>query len=204
MTRIIRAPRAPEAKPTRSLRPASTRVLRAGQLDGLREAEQALTRARSEARAIVDAARAEAESLRRRATEDGRTAAAAQLLAAERQARARLEQSREELTRLAVRVAEKILGEQLRVEPSAVTAIVAQCLRSCAASRRFVLRVNPDELGLIDAAAPRLRALVQAEVLIVEADPAVELGGCVIETELGEVDGQVATQLAAIEEALTR
>jgi flagellar assembly protein FliH len=202
MTRIIRAQRDP-ARPSRKLpRPGTTRVLRAAQIEGLRESERALATANETARAILARASEDADSLLHRAEEEGRARAAALLLDAERQVRARLDQVPEELTRLGVRIAEKLLGEALRLDPSTVTRIVGECLRRSAGAKRIVLRVHPSDLALVESAMPRLRALAESECLALEPDPSLEAGGCLVETEVGQVDGRISAQLREIEKAL--
>jgi len=200
MTRIIRGegPRPPR----RRAAPGTTRVLRAPQLQALHEADQTLERARVEAARLLDYARREAEAVRARAAEEGAARAVGLLAAAEQRAARLLEASGGELTELAVRVAEKILGEALRLQPERVTTIVAQCLRS-ARGARLRLRVCPADLALVEEALPALRgAAPDAAVLALEPDPQLTPGDCVIESELGQVDGRLAVQLAALREAL--
>jgi flagellar assembly protein FliH len=38
--------------------------------------------------------------------------------------------------------------------------------------------------------------------IVIEADGKVERGGCIIESELGNIDARISTQFALIEEAL--
>jgi flagellar biosynthesis/type III secretory pathway protein FliH len=203
MTRIIRA-RPPDDPLRRTPRPQGTRVLRAGQIDALCEAERRLAQARLEAAEIVNRARDESDALRARAAEEGRAEAAALLLEARRRGRELQQAAEDELTHLATRIAGRLLGEQLRLDPAAVARIVEGCLRGTGAFRRGRLRVHPADVAVIETALPRLRALCAAEILEIEGDGAIERGGCLLETEAGEVDGRISTQLRAVEEALTR
>jgi type III secretion system HrpE/YscL family protein len=200
MTRILRAD---DSRP-RLPNPEATRVLRAGQLQNLAEAEQVLARARTEAGAIMERARSEATHIRQDAAEEGRAQAAAILAAAGRRSFERLEQAETELTLLAVRIAEKLVGEQLRIHPETVTQIVTQCLRTCTSAQRIVMHLNPDDLPLVERELPTLRALVETELLVPQADPFISRGGCLLETELGQIDGRLETQLQALQEALLR
>jgi flagellar biosynthesis/type III secretory pathway protein FliH len=203
MTRIIRQ-RGPGEPPTRRQRPAnpSTRVLRADQVETLDEAKQVLNAARSEALALVEQAEEEALAVRDQAAEAGRAELAALIATTRLEAARRLEQERDGLTRLAVRVAEKLLNEALALQPERVNRIVASCLRRATAAHRMEIRVNPDDQPLVQAALPRLSPLTDAELLVVQADAAVSRGGCVIASEHGELDGQLQTQLEAILRAL--
>lgn len=203
MTRIIRQ-RGPGAPPTRRVRPATprTRVLRAAQVETLNEAEQVLSAARVEALALVAQAEAQAQAVHDQAAEAGRAELAALIATTRLEAARRLEQERDGLTRLAVRVAEKLLDEALALQPERVNRIVASCLRRATAAHRMEIRVHPNDQPLVEAALPRLSPLTDAELLVVQSDAAVSRGGCVIASEHGELDGQLQTQLEAILRAL--
>jgi flagellar biosynthesis/type III secretory pathway protein FliH len=199
--RIIRATKN-DGAPTRRLVPVRTRVLRAGHLEALSEAERILGRAREEAKAITERARAEAASLRLDAAREGQAEAGALLVAARQRAGQVVDEAREELTRLAVGIAGKLLGEELRLHPDRVALVVGQCLRQAGAARRVVIRVNPADAPAVEGAARALRELSEAEVLHVEPDAAVPVGGCVLDTEIGQLDGRLETQLKMIQRAL--
>jgi flagellar biosynthesis/type III secretory pathway protein FliH len=203
MTRILRAS-SRERTPPRRPNPERTRVLNASTLQCRLEAEEMLHRAREEARSIVESANLAADETKRCAEEQSRAHAAALIATAERHARLRLEENAGNLTRLAVRIAEKILGQQLKLEPGVVTEIVKECLRSARTNRRAILRVHPEDLVYLDALFAHLKALCATEDLLLQADATVERGGCILETELGQMDGQIKTQLQLIEEELAR
>jgi flagellar biosynthesis/type III secretory pathway protein FliH len=200
-TRIIRAPHNQGTR-TRGLAPVRTRVLRAGHLEALSEAERILGQAREEAKTIVDRARAEAASLRLGAAQEGRAEAGALLAAARQRAGEVVDEARDELTRLAVGIAGKLLGEELRLDPDRIALVVGQCLRQAGAARRVVIRVNPADVPAVERAARELQELSEADVLQVEPDPAIGAGGCMLDTEIGQLDGRLETQLKMIQRAL--
>lgn len=164
---------------------------------------------RAEAERILEDARAEAERLRTQAMHEGREkglAAVTEILIGARAVAVRAQRGAEaDLRVLAVRIAERILGREISLQPDAVTDIVAEALRSGggAGPREVILRVHPDDLRALERGRPRLLArCAQAQVLHLRADPGVSRGGCIIETELGTVDARLPVQLQAIERAL--
>lgn len=203
-TRIIRAPRDRDAPPRRRPAPTGTRVLRASHLEALADAERVRSLAEREAREIRERAMGDAAEIRRRAAEESRAEAAALLVRAREHTGATLERAGEQLTRLAVAIAEKLLGEALRLDPARVEQIVAGCVQRVGAQggRRIVLRVSPEDLAIVERALPRLGRLVEADQLQVQPDPAVGPGGCLVDSELGQLDGRLETQLQAILQAL--
>lgn len=147
------------------------------------------------------------EEARREGFEVGRQeglAAVTELLARARAAATRREEEAEpELRRLAVAIAEKILGRELALSSEAVVDVVRTALRAARARREITIRVHPDDVSAVLAARERLaRELARPADLAVIADGEVGRGGCVIDTEVGAIDARLEVQLAAIERAL--
>ncbi|MCA9668852.1 MAG: hypothetical protein KC503_24830 [Myxococcales bacterium] len=168
---------------------------------------------RARAESMIDDAHVEADVIRERAEEDGAVLAsrlvdeareqAAAIAVKARAERAKLlEESEQQLTALGVAIAEKLLGRALGLSPQLVADVVAQCLREAGAARRVVVRVNPSDVAVVQHAAPRLAALADSEALLVEADASIAAGGCVVQTDAGEIDGRLESQLAVIERTL--
>jgi type III secretion protein L len=198
-TRAQGATASPSAPPLEQRR---TRVLKQRDLDVRARAEGMLDQAQAQAAVIRERAEEDAAARARRLLDEARERAAAIAVEA-RAARARLlQQSEQQLTRLAVAIAEKLIGRALELEPQLIVEVVAQCAREAGPARRVAVRVNPRDVVAVRQAAPRLAALADAEVVRVEPDADVAPGGCVVQTDAGEIDGRLASQLAAIERAL--
>ncbi len=201
MTRIIRAMH-PGAPPPRKPNPERLRILTLKEQHASAEAEQILGRAKAEAQSILEQAQTEAMEIQQSAAMTGRAKAAQLMIFAEAHARDRALAAREELMDLATGIAAKILGEQLEGDPQLVTTMVERCLQQCVAARRITLRVNPADIASVERILPRLQENAEAEVLALEADDMVTRGGCILDTEIGQIDGQLQTQLHAIREGL--
>jgi len=195
MTRIIRgAPDALDRRPTR--------VYRLEEQHARARADALTTAAEQRAAEMLAEAEAEAAELRAAARAEGEAEAAGLLVDARRQGRAIIDAAEGELTELALEIARKVLGRELALDPDAVGAVVARCLAAAGARQRIVARVHPEDLARVEATLPRLRADAGAALLIAEADPTLARGDCVLETEAGQIDGRLETQLAAIGAAL--
>lgn len=162
---------------------------------------------RAEADKILSEARHESERLRNQAATEGRErglAAVTELLTAARVQTLRAHKDVEQDLRvLAVRIAERILGRELALNPDAVVDIVSEALSQAGAPREVVVRCHPDDLKALERGRPRLiERCGRTQAVIFRADPALSRGGCIIETELGTVDARLPTQLDAIERAL--
>jgi flagellar biosynthesis/type III secretory pathway protein FliH len=179
-------------------------------------AEEQAARIRAEVAQEAAAARASLESARAEAARAGRQEGfeagrqeglahvTATLVAAQAAAAARLESAKDAALVLARRMAEKIVGRAIELDPSVLGAIVAQALAaSRSRSGTLVVRVHPEDLAQVEAqrADWLVRAETVAEVRLV-ADSEVGRHGCVVETPVGRLDARLETQLDALERAL--
>jgi flagellar assembly protein FliH len=177
---------------------ATGRVVPAAVLSAREEAARVL----AEARAGAEAIRGEAE---RRGFQAGREAALAEVTATLAAAQAHAETVRaragESALLLARRMAEKVVGRALELDPALMADIVAGALAASRAKAGTVLlRVHPDDLPAVEA--ERTRWGRPAVVVQVVSDARVGRAGCVVETPVGRLDARLASQLDALEQSL--
>jgi flagellar biosynthesis/type III secretory pathway protein FliH len=154
---------------------------------------------------------------RRQGYAEGRDAAAAELtetLAAAARDAAALRVQAEPAAmrlcgRLAAKMAEKIVGRAVEIEPDALAGIAAQALAASRARAGLIkLRVNPDDCAALERDDARRALLAKLDCdggaveLEILADPAVGRGGCVVETAKVRLDARLETQIAALERAV--
>ncbi|HYN85487.1 MAG TPA: type III secretion system stator protein SctL [Pyrinomonadaceae bacterium] len=170
------------------------------------EARRLLAEAEAEARELRETAERVARELREAAYEEGREAALLefnQLLLDARERRDSAFQTAErDLLRLAVKLAEKIIGREVERDSGALADIVSTALRHARQSESLTVRVNPSDMPTVEAHRARLDPAGRARFVDLVPDPRVRPGGCVIESESGTVDAQLDTQLRVLERAL--
>jgi flagellar assembly protein FliH len=102
-----------------------------------------------------------------------------------------------ELARLAMVVARRVVGRELRLQPDLVVHTVRQAaLALPAATRRLRVYLHADDLALLrerDAAEPSWE---------LHADPALKRGDCRLESEQSRLDARVDVRLAAVIDAV--
>lgn len=102
---------------------------------------------------------------------------------------------------IVLEVLKKIAGPALAT-PEAIEGAVTQILRRVKDATEVVIRVRPTELETLELARPALvQALGDAQLTLV-ADRRVQLGGCIVESKLGNLDGRLEVQLAELCETL--
>ncbi len=107
-----------------------------------------------------------------------------------------------ELVELALAVARRIVSREIRMAPETVAGIVRQALNRLEHADRITIRLNPDDLKLLSELSPPLiSGRAEAGRTVLEADAGITRGGCLIETDSGEVDARIERQFQVVEEA---
>ncbi|MFN8455296.1 MAG: FliH/SctL family protein [Anaerolineae bacterium] len=114
-----------------------------------------------------------------------------------------LRDNQAEVGRLAVAIAEKIIGKELSLNPKVVTDIIAQAIKAANIRGACRILVNSQDYEIIEpfwAAIPSLQPPGHAWELL--PDSRVSRGGCIIEAGGGTIDAQLETQLEQVATAL--
>jgi flagellar assembly protein FliH len=125
----------------------------------------------------------------------GQIARTKSLLAALEQTRGRvLDEAEDALVEVVYTAVCRVLGEQ-----GATRDAVARLVREAAAGTRdgLIIRLHPDDAALLRAGPEGVE-----EQARLAADPAVKLGGCLVDSGTGTLDTRFETQLALLGEAL--
>jgi flagellar biosynthesis/type III secretory pathway protein FliH len=105
--------------------------------------------------------------------------------------------------RLAVQIAQRVLGRELRVDRTVVNQIAEAALQYVAVDGVVRLRVSPDDYQQFEQYWTGRHGRRESErAYEIVADPEVNAGGIVIDTRAGVVDAQIETQLDEIARAI--
>ena len=202
----------PTAQPSPAPAPPAPPRSRPGVIDreevqARSQAHEIVQRAQSDARMI----RGQAEEFRQRGYEEGYAAGheegKAQLtetiLTLNRETEARWKEIEPDMIRLAVRVAEKIIGHSLETDPDVIIQIVAEALTAARHQREIYVRVNPaDYETVVSHKRELVDQLSRARDIDVRSDPNVTAGGCLVDSEVGTIDATLESQLSVLERIL--
>ncbi len=107
-------------------------------------------------------------------------------------------------TALACEIAKRIIRRELETQPEIAQEWLRDALQMCAGAAEITVRLNPidrDTLGVqVQQLVDVFHTVAQANIV---ADESVSLGGCRIETEFGEIDNQLETQLSRLQQELS-
>lgn len=186
--------------------PVRQKVIKNQIVSARTESARILEEAEEFAAEIRREAREDAENLRAEAYREGTETAIAEFeqnLFEVREIRERVwRETEKDLLRLAVRLAERIIGREIKRDGKAVVDIVSAALQNARQQEKLTVRVNPSDLPTVEAELEKFSAATRVRFLDFIADPRVSAGGCLIESEVGTIDARLETQLRVLERAL--
>jgi len=104
-------------------------------------------------------------------------------------------------------LASKIVEREIELE-SIVNKSIKTAIAKIIGANEVRIRINPDDLELIDDYSKSLLNKSSFNKIKFEPDERIEKGGCLIETDIGNVDGRISTQLEELtlklEESITK
>lgn len=162
-------------------------------------AEQLLAQAREEAAGIVAAAhqRAQAElqqaQAELQAAEEARFAAHYTALQLERDQR--LAQETERLAGLAVVLAERVVGESLRVAPELIERLAHTAIAEARGAQSLAIDAHPDDVDALQRSLAGAGAGNTSPAITVRPRADLERGSLMLHTQLGTLDARLRPQL---------
>jgi type III secretion protein L len=169
-------------------------------------AAQILKEAYENASDLISIAETESENIRREAYQTGRDEAESELidnLLAIKEIRLQaLQEVEQDVLKLSIKLAEKIIGREVQQDETVRGEIVLNALRQARQQEMLTVRVNANDLPLVEQMRERLDSFGRAKYVDFIADQSVKEGGCIIESQSGTIDARLETQLRILENSL--
>ena len=110
-----------------------------------------------------------------------------------------IQQTESELVRLALEIAKKVIHLEVRSNQHVAFELTRAALERVPNRTPATIHLNPEDLTYVEE---NQHQLPSSHSLTFMADKALERGGCVVQTDMGEVDASIEQQFAEIEAAL--
>ena len=111
-----------------------------------------------------------------------------------------LEETEQEIINLVLLITRKVVKAISESQRSVIVSNVVQALRKVKTKGTVIIRVNIADLKLATENTKNFISLLEGTASIqVQEDSSVDQGGCIIETDFGEIDARIASQLAELE-----
>ncbi len=111
-------------------------------------------------------------------------------------------ETEKDLLRLSVRLAEKIVGREIKKDDKTIVTIISTALQNARQQEKITVRVNPKDLPTVERETEKFSLGGRVQFIDFVADPRVLSNGCMIESEVGTIDARLETQLRVLERAL--
>lgn len=198
----------PPPEPSRPPAPHKRKkVIDRRNVEATREAARIVADAEARANQIIEDAQEQAAQTRQHGFEEGKQEGLAQYtqqiasaLMQVRQLEEEIEPSYVQLVRDCV---QKIIGQELKMNPEAIVGVVRNALLDARQQREIIVRVNPADVESLNKNKNKLlEILARANAVEIREDASITRGGCMVMTELGAIDAQLERQLEALATAL--
>lgn len=112
-------------------------------------------------------------------------------------------QAEHNVVELSIRIARKIVDREVTIQPEIIVELVRQCVMRVSGSPFIRVRVNPGDYARVYEQKTSLPInLERMKSFSVEADPAIDQGGCIVETSSGSIDARIGKQFSELYKAM--
>ena len=112
------------------------------------------------------------------------------------------QQIESEVVELALAIARKVICREVSTDKETVVCVAREALAKVDDTGKIKIKMNPADLQFINETKYQLSNLIgDVNSVTIEAEESIQSGGCVIETDLGEIDARIEKQLQAVEES---
>ncbi|MDJ0782910.1 MAG: FliH/SctL family protein [Desulfosarcinaceae bacterium] len=109
-------------------------------------------------------------------------------------------QAEKAVVELSLAIARKVIPHAIGELPQALPSVLNQALAKVMDTNRLNIRVNPDDLARLKDSQNLLDLpTIDPARLTWSADPGIGRGGCIVETDFGDIDARIEHQLMLIE-----
>ncbi|MEP0859869.1 MAG: hypothetical protein HRF52_00345 [Ignavibacterium sp.] len=98
-------------------------------------------------------------------------------------------------------IAEKIIQREIEKE-SNILSVIETCLKKVLTANSILIKLNPEDFEVVSNDLKELNKSVDVSKIKFEKDEMIEKGGCLVETEIGNADARIASQLNELKRKL--
>jgi type III secretion protein L len=183
-----------------------TKIVPAGSLSTLMDSEEILEQVKKDADKYRDEVIKENETIKENAFKDGYEEGFKQWADHVVKLEQEIEKVHQELQELAVPVAlkaaKKIVGREIELDPEVIVNIVLDNIKAVAQHKKITIYVNKKDLDILEKNKPEIKKHFESlESLSIRERNDVQPGGCIIETEVGIINGQMEHRWTVLEKA---
>ena len=110
-----------------------------------------------------------------------------------------------EVVKLALAIAKQVICREITIDRETVVCVAREALTKVDDTCKIKIKMSPSDLQFINESKHKLtNPLSNFNNATFEAEESIQSGGCIIETDLGEIDARIEKQLQAVEESFRK
>lgn len=110
-----------------------------------------------------------------------------------------MRESEDELIRLIMMVSRKVILREVTQDRNILEAVVQRAIADISERDEIIVHLNPDDYSMVTSSGNEyFRKELVMDRMQFKADPAVVIGSCRVETEMGTIDASIDSQLEEI------
>ena len=107
-----------------------------------------------------------------------------------------------EVVELALAIARQVICQEITIDREIVVCVAREALSKVEDPGRIKIKMSPSDLQFIKETRSQLSNMIEnIDTVTLESVEDIQSGGCIIETDLGEIDARIEKQLLAVEES---
>ncbi len=111
--------------------------------------------------------------------------------------------SSQDMLRMVMAISEQVILSSLEVKPEIVLSLIENALRSSVQADSYRIRVSEQDFELVNQQKPLFLASISGlKNISISSDAKITPGGCRVESDFGDVDATIQTQLEEIRRVL--
>lgn len=105
------------------------------------------------------------------------------------------------VTDVAVAIAEKIVKREISKE-TIISSTLSESVKKILGANEVIIKLNPRDYSILHSDEESILLEESFSKIKFEQDDKIEPGGCVVETDIGNVDSRIATQISEVKKHL--
>ncbi len=111
--------------------------------------------------------------------------------------------SSQDMLRMVMAISEQVIRRSLEAKPEIVLSLIENALHVSVQADTYRIRISPQDLDLVNEQKPLFLASISGmKNISIIADAEITPGGCRVESDFGDVDATIETQLEEIRKLL--
>ncbi|AFH50244.1 Flagellar assembly protein FliH [Ignavibacterium album JCM 16511] len=98
-------------------------------------------------------------------------------------------------------IAEKIIQREIEKE-SNILNVIETCLKKVMTANSIIIKLNPDDFDFVLNDMKQLNRSIDSSKIKLEKEEMIQKGGCLVETEIGNADARISSQLNELKRKL--